>query len=236
MPRDPHGGRHGAQMGKGIVVTHVARHRAPAHLDVRRGTSLAASTPVPHPKEHAMFSKTALTIPLALSLALCAAVVVARPSAALAQSSTTSQTASAADTTFLQTAGRDGQAEVALARLAQRKTSNDDVKSFAAHLQSDHEKANSQLTSLARAKKVTVPAMSAEQGATRDRLDKLSGAEFDRAYISEMIAAHQKAIDAFTNGASSADADVKGFASSTLPTLKAHLSEAQKLQQELGAS
>jgi hypothetical protein len=29
---------------------------------------------------------------------------------------------------------------------------------------------------------------------------------------------------------------VKGFASSTLPTLKEHLSEAQKLQQKLGAS
>jgi putative membrane protein len=181
-----------------------------------------------------MFSKPSLTIPFALSMALGAAIA-ARPSAALAQSSMASQTASAADTTFLQTAGRDGQAEVALARLAQRKTSNDDVKNFAAHLQSDHEKANSQLTSLARSKTVTVPAMSAEQGATRDRLDKLSGAEFDRAYISEMIAAHQKAIDAFTNGANSADADVKAFASSTLPTLKDHLSEAQKLQQKLGA-
>jgi putative membrane protein len=180
-----------------------------------------------------MSSKSSLAIPLALTL--CATVTAARPPAARAQAPT-SQSASAADTTFLQTAGRDGQAEVALARLAQRKTSNDDVKSFAAHLQSDHEKANSQLTSLARAKKVTVPAMSAEQGATRDRLDKLSGAEFDRAYISEMIDAHQKAIDAFTNGADSADADVKAFASSTLPTLKAHLSDAQKLQQKLGGA
>jgi putative membrane protein len=182
-----------------------------------------------------MFSKPSLTIPFALSMALGAAVA-AYPSAALAQSSMTSQTASSADTTFLQTAGRDGQTEVALARLAQRKASNDEVKTFAAHLQRDHEKANSELTSLARSKKVTVPAMSAEQGATRDRLDKLSGAEFDRAYISEMIAAHQKAIEAFTNGSNSADADVKAFASSTLPTLKAHLSDAQKLQQKLGGA
>jgi putative membrane protein len=180
-----------------------------------------------------MSSKSSLAIPLALTL--CATVMTARPPAARAQAAA-SQSASSADTAFLQTAGRDGQAEVALARLAQRKASNDDVKNFAAHLQRDHEKANSELTSLARSKKVTVPAMSAEQGATRDRLDKLSGAEFDRAYISEMIDAHQKAIDAFTNGSNSADADVKAFASSTLPTLKEHLSDAQKLQQKLGGA
>ena len=45
---------------------------------------------------------------------------------------------------------------------------------------------------------------------------------------------HEKAITAFTAASKGADSQVKDFAARTLPTLKDHLSRAQKLARQLG--
>lgn len=57
-----------------------------------------------------------------------------------------------------------------------------------------------------------------------DKLSKLSGAGFDKAYMSLMLKDHEKDVKEFemqaTNGT---NAHVKDFASRTLPTLQSHL-------------
>lgn len=65
--------------------------------------------------------------------------------------------------------------------------------------------------------------------AARQRID-LPGQAFDRAYMSEMVQVHQHAVEHFQKGSTPLrDADRKQFASTTFPTLKDHLTEAQSM-------
>jgi predicted outer membrane protein len=62
------------------------------------------------------------------------------------------------------------------------------------------------------------------------RLQSLQGAEFDRAFVRQMITDHNEAIDLYTRASRDIDdSELKAFASETLPTLQEHLSEAERL-------
>lgn len=65
--------------------------------------------------------------------------------------------------------------------------------------------------------------------------DTLSGAEFDRAFVSHMIAGHENAISKFEMASANLqDPALKKYANKTLPTLRKHLKEAQELQSKVG--
>ena len=144
--------------------------------------------------------------------------------------------ASGADAAFVKKAADGGMAEVALAKLAQEKASSSDVKSYAAKLEKDHTQANDELKEVAGKKNITLPtAPSAKHQAMHDKLAKLSGAEFDKAYVAAMLEDHQKDVREFARVSSgSGDADVKAFATKTLPTLKDHLQQVQDLSKTMG--
>ena len=152
-----------------------------------------------------------------------------------ASSSSMQSAPSAAD--FLKTVAQDNQAEIELAQLAQSKSANPQVKQYAQMLVSDHTKAQEKVTSLAKQNKIDLPSgVAAAQSADKDRLQDLSGASFDRAYIDAMVSNHRKAVSLFQKEASSSVAsDVKSFAQTTVSTLQHHLQEAQRLQKTLGA-
>jgi putative membrane protein len=58
----------------------------------------------------------------------------------------------------------------------------------------------------------------------------MSGADFDRAYSKMMLSDHNKDVSEFEKESSKgADADLKAFASKTLPTLKEHQQMARTL-------
>jgi putative membrane protein len=60
-------------------------------------------------------------------------------------------------------------------------------------------------------------------------LQQKQGKEFDKAYIEQMISDHKKVISAFESEAKNgSDADIRGFADSTLHVLRHHLDEAEK--------
>ena len=145
--------------------------------------------------------------------------------------------ATGADATFVKKAADGGMAEVALAKLAQEKATNADVKSFAAKLEKDHSQANDELKEVASRKNITLPAEpSKNHKALHDKLARLSGAEFDKAFVAAMLEDHQKDVREFSRVASgNGDADVKAFASKTLPTLKEHLQQVQDLSKSIGA-
>ncbi len=130
------------------------------------------------------------------------------------------------DADFAVKAGNGGMAEVAMAKLAQQKATNPDVKAFAAKMITDHTKANDKLMALAKQKNITLPAtVSNDEQKEMDDLSKKSGKDFDKAYVSEMVDDHNKDVKLFENEAKDGkDADLKGFAATTLPTLKMHLS------------
>jgi len=135
------------------------------------------------------------------------------------------------DTHFVKEAADGGLAEVELGKLAADKASSDAVKQFGQKMVDDHSKANDQLKQLASQKQIDLPQEpSAKHKAMMARLQKLSGADFDKAYVSEMLKDHQHDVSAFQQESSSAaDPDIKNFASQTLPTLQEHLKQVQSL-------
>jgi putative membrane protein len=141
------------------------------------------------------------------------------------------------DETFVMNVAKDGMAEVELGKLASDKASSDEVKKFAQRMVADHSKANDELKGIAQSKNIAWPSeLDPKAKATRDRLEKLSGAAFDRAYIQEMVTGHRKAVAAFkTESTSGNDPDVKAWAAKTLPTIDDHLKMAQDIAKNVGA-
>jgi putative membrane protein len=128
--------------------------------------------------------------------------------------------------------------EVELGRLAAEKASNAEVKQFAQRMVDDHGKANQQLSTIAQQKNVQVPTeLTGKAKADHDRLSKLSGEQFDRAYMQLMVQDHRKDVGEFRKQSTKAkDADVKSFASQTLPTLEDHLKMAEQTQSALNGA
>ena len=137
---------------------------------------------------------------------------------------------SRADRNFFITAAEDGMAEVELGKLAQQKGGSEQVKGFGTQMVTDHTKAGDELKALAGSKGVTLPSTPGKHQKDIDKLAKKSGAEFDRDYARHMVDAHKKAVSLFEKTAKGGDdADVKGFAGKTLPTLQQHLEQANTL-------
>ena len=145
--------------------------------------------------------------------------------------------AQSADQPFAREAAVGGLAEVELGNLAKEKASSTDVKQFADRMVTDHGKANDELKQWAQQKKVTLPtAIDPKNKATRDRLAKLSGDAFDKAYMRDMVLDHQHDVAAFKHEAASGkDPDLKAWAAKTLPTLQDHLKMAQDAAGKVGA-
>jgi putative membrane protein len=135
------------------------------------------------------------------------------------------------DAKFLKEAAEGNLAEVRLGELADQRAASDSVKQFGKRMATDHQKAYDELKQLASQKGVTVPT-ALDRGHQRlfDRLSKLSGADFDRTYMKEMVKDHDKDVKAFRKEADSGkDADVKSWAGKTLPTLQEHQQQAKQL-------
>jgi len=151
---------------------------------------------------------------------------------------TSGKTASATDSSFVMKAAAGGVKEVEAGKLASSKATNSDVKSFAQRMVKDHGKANSELMSLAKSKSIEAKASKdSEAKALTDRLGKLSGAAFDRAYMEEMVKDHQTDVDLFEQQSRDGDdAELKAWAGKQLPTLREHLKMAQDVHGKLGAT
>jgi len=100
----------------------------------------------------------------------------------------------------------------------------------------DHTKANDDLKKIATTKGFQVPAdTDAKHKSALDKLSKLSGAEFDKAYVAQMEKDHKKTVSDFEKASKSLkDAELKGFAEKTLPTLRGHLEHVKKVQASAG--
>ena len=143
-----------------------------------------------------------------------------------------------ADHTFAMKAAQGGMAEVELGKLATEKASNPDVKAFGQKMVDDHTKANDQLKDIASKQSLALPTdVSAKDKAEKDRLSKLSGDAFDKAYMSHMVMDHKKDVADFQKEAKSGgDDQIKNFAQQTLPTLQEHLKMAQATQSKVKGS
>lgn len=180
---------------------------------------------------------------VAVAAALAAALTLAPATGALAQASAPAASAatgsvSAADKRFADQAAAGGLAEVELGKLAADHASTDAVRQFGARMVEDHGKANDELASLARSKGLSLPTVpEAAQRKAVQRLQAMKGAAFDHAFMRRMIADHRKTIALFQKASTSAkDADIKDFATRTLPTLRSHLQMARDANKTVRAA
>jgi putative membrane protein len=99
-------------------------------------------------------------------------------------------------------AAQSDQNEIALSQLADQKTTNPAVKSFAEKMISEHTQMTASMKPFAESWDLTLPTgPDADHQKVVDRLNGLSGADFDKEYISNMVSDHAKALSAFTTEA-----------------------------------
>ena len=173
---------------------------------------------------------------------MCMALAASVATAQNTNSSTTMRkdgntaTLSSSDKKFAMTAAAGGMAEVETARLALTKASSDAVKQYAQKMIDDHTAANAELMQIASAKGITLPtAPDAKMRAMMAKMERLSGAAFDREYV--MMAGskdHQKMEKLFRDESMRGrDADLKAFAAKTLPVVQQHLQMARDLHTQI---
>lgn len=129
---------------------------------------------------------------------------------------------SATDHLFAKTAAQVGLAQMKLGQLAVHQASSPQVKDLGQRMVNDY-KAMERLKAIAAKDNILLPStLSARDQSTINRLSSLSGPAFDKAYMDSMMKEHDTAISLFQNEANAgSNADLKNFASSTLPLLQA---------------
>ena len=154
-----------------------------------------------------------------------------------ANSSGSASSLSSQDRTFMHKAAIGGMTEVQLGKIAQQNAQSDAVKQFGERMVQDHSKANDELKNIASNKGVELPtSLDSQHQQDVDKLQAKNGSAFDDAYMDHMVKDHKKDIGLFKQEAQAGhDADVKGFASDTLPTLQDHLQMAQSTNAQLEA-
>jgi putative membrane protein len=170
------------------------------------------------------------------ALALAAAPVFAQTGQS--KSGAATKAGATADTAFAKEAAIGGMAEVDLGNLAKQNASNQDVKQFGDRMVTDHSKANDELKQWASSNNVTLPTeLDAKHKALKDRLSKLNGDAFDKAYMRAMVSDHKEDVAKFRRESTSGkNADLKAWAGKTLPTLEDHLKMAQDTATKVGAA
>ena len=165
-------------------------------------------------------------LPAALAAALAVCLAFASADAAKLVKS---------DLQFLREAAGAGKAEVTLGNLAVERAKSPEVRQFAQRMVEDHSRANDQLMDLAKSKKAKVSAtVPSEAKSVYERLGQLSGDDFDRAYIKDMVNDHENAFSKFQDAAQNAkNPDVKQFAANLVPTLQDHLKQARQIESSL---
>jgi putative membrane protein len=99
---------------------------------------------------------------------------------------------SSADKDFVNDLAIAGTAEVELGRMAAERGANPEVKKFGNMMVDDHTAAGDKLKTIATQHNIAWPtALDDKHRDLRDKLAKLSGAEFDREYMSAMVDGHE---------------------------------------------
>jgi putative membrane protein len=139
------------------------------------------------------------------------------------------------DAQFLVDAAEINLMEIQLAQLANTKATAQDVKDLAKMMEEAHTNSMNELKTLAASKSISIPTTVTEDG--HDHHKKLadkSGEDFDKEYCDMMVKGHKDAIDKFEKASNDAvDADIKQWASATLPALRNHLDHATTCQDRM---
>lgn len=165
----------------------------------------------------------AAVISIALAWSVC--------TGAIAQEQRTDKPVTGNDREFVVKAAQDGLAEIAIAELAQKGASGDDVKNFARRMIADHGKSSKELETVAAKLGLILPKNPGEkQVGDMKHFTGLTAAAFDRDYSRHMVEAHEAAVTLFEKQAKGGDSpELRAYAEKTLPVLREHLKLARAL-------
>ena len=139
------------------------------------------------------------------------------------------------DRLFAMLVAAGGLAEVDMGKVAEQKGESNAVKDFGRRMVQDHSKANDQLASLAKQAGIPLPTEpDPEHKAKRVEFEKLSGMQFDLAYLRGQVVDHQKTATLLQwEIGFGQDGDLQQFAVATLPVVLMHLQMAQNVLTQL---
>jgi putative membrane protein len=133
--------------------------------------------------------------------------------------------------------------EIQLGTLAAKQAASPQVKQIAKKLVTDHTKNRAQLQALAQKLNLDLtPSQggdisAADSTALPASLQGVTGADFDKAFISHQIEDHQSNIEKIRGQMIPAaqDQQVKSFLQQTVKDMEGHLAALQRVQQQVGA-
>jgi putative membrane protein len=139
------------------------------------------------------------------------------------------------DKKFLAAAGQADMNEIALSKLAEEKATNPDVKAFAHKMVVDHTALDAKMKPFAEKWGVAAPTgVDEDHQKDLDKLNGLSGADFDKQYMDDMMSDHTKAYSAFTKEAKDAqDPQFKAAVMQGKSVVAAHKNMAYDLKKKL---
>lgn len=128
--------------------------------------------------------------------------------------------------------------DIELARLAERRSSDEAVLGFARTMINDHTAVNELASELAGRLGVTPEdndvsqSLRADAAEARAELDQMQGAEFDRAYMEREVSYHQAVLDALdaTLIPGADNEELRGLLEQVRPAIAAHLQHATTLR------
>ena len=133
-----------------------------------------------------------------------------------------------------------GQLDIEAAELAKKKSKNKDVLAFAADMERDHKAVNEKALALVKKLGVspedndTSKALSKQAADKRAELAKLSGKDFDKAYIDNEVAYH-KTVDSALQGTlipDASNAELKDLLTTGLKIFQGHEQHAEHVAAE----
>ena len=129
------------------------------------------------------------------------------------------------DAQFLVNAAEINLEEIQLGQLALQKGTTTHVKELGKMMVATHTKSQNDLTALAKTKMITIPTSPTENAQEAyNKLNEKSGNDFDKAYADMMVSGHKDAISSFEKASTDGnDADIKNWATVSLPDLRKHL-------------
>lgn len=131
---------------------------------------------------------------------------------------------------FISTAEEAGHTEIAAAKVAVNNSKNQQVVDFAKMMISDHTAAGEKLDHLKDVELVRGKfPINEEHQELIDSLAKLSGNDFDKAYMQFMVDSHWDALYLFKEGSDNRAPHVQSFAEETLPTVEKHFESAKNI-------
>jgi putative membrane protein len=140
------------------------------------------------------------------------------------------------DKMFLRKATAGGLAEVQLGQLATQKAGAQDVKDFGQKMVTDHTALNNEMAPIADSIGVTLPKkLSKEDQAEYDKLNAMSGDDFDKEYVFFMVKDHHQDLREFrAEAANTSDPALKNAADRGVKVIYAHMTMIDKMAREKG--